>query len=248
MPDGLDRDTAELDLQVALGTRLLFLAGWAAPETVRAWGRAHELCNRTGNTEHLAAVLWGQGVVQYNSGDLATALETAKQALDLAEGRDDLGEIIRAHRALGNILTHLARFDQARWHLEQTAAIGGGAGAETFASHAYDPVITSRTYLARCLLHCGYPDQCSRLLDQALAEAERSVHLPTIGFVLVPDSRARATSGASADLTQIALKRLVPLAREQGYAQWLGMAVALDGWVKAIEGDCDFGCAAIAKA
>ena len=28
-----------------------------------------------------------------------------------------------------------------------------------------------------CLLHCGYPDQCSRLLGQALAEAERAIDL-----------------------------------------------------------------------
>jgi class 3 adenylate cyclase/tetratricopeptide (TPR) repeat protein len=246
LPEGLERDTAELDLQMALGTRLLFLAGWVAPAAVRAWARARELCDRTGNTEHLAAVLWGQGVVQYNSGDLALALETAKQALDLAEGHGHLGEIVRAHRTLGNILTHLARFKEARWHLEQTAIIGGGAGAETFAGHAYDPVITSRTYLARCLLHCGYPDQCSRLLDQALAEAERLVHLPTIGFVLFQTVEL-GYERRQPDLTQMALKRLVPLAREQGYAQWLGMAVALDGWVKAIEGDCDFGCGAISQ-
>jgi tetratricopeptide (TPR) repeat protein len=246
LPDGVDRDTAELDLQVFLGTRLLFLAGWTAPEAVRAWARAHELCNRTGNTEHLAAVLWGQSVVQYNSGDFAKALETVKQALDLAEGGDHLGEIVRAHRGLGMINTHLARFEQARWHLEQIAVIGSRAPADTFADQAYHPVITSRTYVARCLLHCGYPDRCSRLLNQALAEAERLVHLPTMGFVLFQTVEL-GYEQRQPDLTQIALERLVPLAREQRYAQWLGMAVALDGWVKATEGDCDRGCAAISE-
>jgi tetratricopeptide (TPR) repeat protein len=208
--------------------------------------RAHELCDRTGNTEHLAAVLWGQGVVQYNSCDFAKALETTKQALDLAEGRDHLGEIVRAHRTLGHILTHLARFEQAQWHLEQAAVIGGRAGAETFAGQAYHPVITSRTYLARCLLHCGYPDQSSRLLDQALAEAERSRHLPTIGFVLFQTVEL-GYEQRQPDLTQTALERLIPLARDQRYSQWLGMAVALNGWVKATQGDCDVGCAAISE-
>ena len=149
-----------------------------------------------------------------------------------------------AHRTLGHILTHLARFDEARWHLEQTAAIGARAGAKTFAGHAYEPISTSRTYLARCLLHCGYPDQCSRLLDQALAEAEESTHLPTIAFVLF-QAIELGYERREPQITQNALNRLVPVAREQGYAQWLAMAVALDGWVKATEGEWEAGCVEI---
>jgi predicted ATPase len=145
---------------------------------------------------------------------------------------------------LGHALTHVARFDEARWHLEQTAIIGAQAGAETFAGHAYDPVITSRTCLARCLLHCGHADQSSQLLDRALAEAERSAHLPTIAYVLLQAIRF-GYEGRQPQVTQSALKRLVPLAREKGYFQWLAMAVALDGWVKVIEGEHENGCAKI---
>ena len=100
-PEGAERDTAELDLQVALGTRLMSLAGWTAPEVVRAWARARELCHRTGDTERLATVLWGQSTFQYLSADLVTALETATQALNWAEGRDHLKEIVIGHRPWG---------------------------------------------------------------------------------------------------------------------------------------------------
>jgi predicted ATPase len=189
-------------------------------------------------------VLWGQSVVQYLSADLATAVQTAEQALDWAEGRGNLKQIVIAHRSLGNVLTHLARFEQARWHLEQTAAIGAEAGPGIFAGHALEPVITSRTYLARSLLHCGYPDQCSDLLDRALAEAERSAHLPTIAFVLFQIAEL-GYERRRPDSTRIALERLMPLAREQGYPEWLAMAVALAGWVKATQGGCEAGCAEI---
>jgi hypothetical protein len=244
LPEGADRDAAELDLQIAMGTRLMALAGWTAPEVVRAWTRARELCDRTGNVERLATVLWGQWVVQHLGADLARGIDTAAQALDWAKGRGQLREIVIAHRSLGHALTHVARFDEARWHLEQTAIIGAQAGAETFAGHAYDPVITSRTCLARCLLHCGHADQSSQLLDRALAEAERSAHLPTIAYVLLQAIRF-GYEGRQPQVTQSALKRLVPLAREQGYFQWLAMAVALDGWVKVIEGEHENGCAKI---
>jgi tetratricopeptide (TPR) repeat protein len=246
LPEGLERDTAELELQMAMGTRLMSLEGWTAPGVVRAWTRARELCDRTGDAERLATVLWGQCVVQYLSADLAPALKTAVQALEWAEGRGQLREVVIAHRTMGHVLTHLARFEQARWHLEQTAAVGATAGAETFAGHAYEPVITSRTYLARCLLHSGYPDRCSDLLDQALVEAKRLAHLPTIAFVLF-NTVELGYERRQPEITRIALVSLVPLAREQGYAQWLAMAGALDGWVKATEGDCDVGCAAISQ-
>jgi tetratricopeptide (TPR) repeat protein len=244
LPEGLYRDMAELDLQVAMGTRLMSLRGWTAPEVVRTWARARELCDRTGDVERLATVLWGQCVVQYLSADFPTALETASEALEWAEGRDHLKEKIIGHRTLGHILTHLARFEQARWHLEQTATLGVKAHEGTFVGHAYEPVITSRTYLARCLLHCGYPDQCSRLLDQALAEAERMVHLPTIAFVLFQTVEL-GYERRQPEMTQIGLKRLIPLAREQGYEQWLAIAVALEGWIKTTEGESEAGCLGI---
>ena len=246
LPDGVDRDTAELDLQVAIGTRLMSLRGWTAPEVVRAWARARELCNRTGNTGRLATVLWGEWVVQFLSASLNTALETAEKALDQAEGRGQLREIIIAHRSLGHVLTHLARFELARWHLEQTEALGTRAGAGTFADHTYDPVITSRTCLARCLLHSGHPDQSSRLLGRAGAEAERSTHLPTIAYVLLQAIRL-GYERRQTELTRTALARLVPLAREQGYVQWLAMAVALEGWVTATDGEYEAGCGAIRR-
>jgi predicted ATPase len=47
------------------------------------------------------------------------------------------------------------------------------------------------------------------------------------------------------EVTQVALRRLVPLAREQGYAQWLAMAMALGGWIKATEGEYETSCAEI---
>ena len=114
----------------------------------------------------------------------------------------------------------------------------------TFAGHAYDPVITSRTYLASASSPCGYPDQCQRLLDQAVAEAERFVHLPTIAFVVFQIVEL-GYERRQPEITRIGLKRLVPLAREQGYAQFVAMAIALEGWIKATEGEYEAGCAKI---
>ena len=60
LPEGDDRDRAELEFQTALGTQLMPLRGWAAPEVERAWSRARELCGRLGDEERLPQGAWGQ--------------------------------------------------------------------------------------------------------------------------------------------------------------------------------------------
>jgi class 3 adenylate cyclase/tetratricopeptide (TPR) repeat protein len=244
LPPGRERDLFELDLQIALGTRLMALSGWTAPDVVRAWTRARGLCELSGDTERRATVLWGQSVVQYVGADFATAVQTGEELLHFARARGQLVELVIAHRTLGHILTHISRFDQARWHLEQTAAIGARAEAGTFAGHAYEPVVASRTYLARCLLHSGWPEQSAQLLERALAEADRLAHLPTVAFVLLQVIEL-GYERRQPELTRAAVERLIPLAREQGYSQWLAMAVAMEGWLTALAGEPGAGCAAI---
>jgi class 3 adenylate cyclase len=244
LPPGRERDLFELDLQIALGTRLTALSGWTAPDVVRAWTRARELCELSGDTQRRATVLWGQSVVQYVGADFATAVQTGEELLHFARARGQLVELVIAHRTLGHILTHIARFEQARWHLEQTAAIGARAEAGTFAGHAYEPVVASHTYLARCLLHSGWPEQSAQLLERALAEADRLAHLPTVAFVLLQVIEL-GYERRQPELTRAAVERLIPLAREQGYSQWLAMAVAMEGWLTALAGEPGAGCAAI---
>ena len=244
LPEGDERDRAELELQTALGTHLMPLLGWAASEVEKAWTRARELCERLGDRQRLLKVLWGQTTVQYLRSRLDQALETATELLRQGRERDDLRAITIGHRSSGHILTHLARFGLARRHLEQASEFGARAGASAFADHVYDPVITGRTYLARCLLHSGYPDQSVATLADAVGTAERSGHLPTLGFAVFQAAEL-GFERRDPRAARAALDRLIPLAREQGYTLWLAMADALHGWVSAEDGEDDAACAAV---
>jgi len=44
LPETPDRAQQELDLQAALGPALMVTKGFAAPQVVRAYARARELC------------------------------------------------------------------------------------------------------------------------------------------------------------------------------------------------------------
>jgi predicted ATPase len=176
--------------------------------------------------------------------ELDAALKTAAELVRRGEEREDLRAATLGHRALGVALTHLARLAEGQRHLEQAIAFGSRAGTGSFVDHVYDPVITSRPYLARCLLHAGYPDQHERLITRTIDEAERSGHAPGLGFVLFQaaelDVECRDPRAARARLD-----RLIPLARVGSFALWQAMARAIDGWIMAEEGEHTGACAMI---
>jgi predicted ATPase len=51
LPERRERDRQELALQIALGTPLIAVHGYAAPETGRAYDRARALCERLGDVD-----------------------------------------------------------------------------------------------------------------------------------------------------------------------------------------------------
>jgi class 3 adenylate cyclase len=184
LPEGDERDQAELEFQVALGTHLMPLRGWAAPEVERAWSRARPLAERLGDDERLRRVLWGQCTVEHNRCDLGAAQRTAEELVRRGQARGDLRASTFGYRSMGCVLAHAASFEEARRALEKAAEVGARAGPAAFTDHVYDPVVTSRAYLARCLLHAGYPDEHERVLARALVDTAASGHAPALGYVL----------------------------------------------------------------
>ena len=60
--DASARVEREIDLQIALGGVLIAAKGHAAPETGRAYARAHDLCRQVGNSGRLFPLLFGRWV------------------------------------------------------------------------------------------------------------------------------------------------------------------------------------------
>ncbi len=97
-------------------------------------------------------------------------------------------------------------------------------------------LVTRGAYLARCLLHMGYPDQHARVLARALVDTTASGHPPALGYVLFQAAEL-GVEARDPHTARVQLERLIPLAREKGYALWLTMAEAIEGWCLAEEGE-----------
>jgi predicted ATPase len=58
---------------MALGSQLMTVKGWAAPEVERAYARARTLCQGVGDTPQLFPALWGLWLFSWGRGEVSQA-------------------------------------------------------------------------------------------------------------------------------------------------------------------------------
>ena len=110
LPDTPERTQQELALQIALGAPLMATKGFAAPEVEKAYARARELCQLTGETPHLFPILRGLCEFYELRAEYQTAQELGEQLLALAQRQPDPALLLVAHQVLGDTLLCLGEF------------------------------------------------------------------------------------------------------------------------------------------
>jgi predicted ATPase len=123
LPENVERDRRELELQLAIGPALTAVKGFAAAETERAYTRARELCARLGDSLELSPVLFGLWVMYLVRGELRRAHEVAEGLLQLAQSAHDPELRLYAQIALGHTVLWMGGFIPAKEHLESAIAI-----------------------------------------------------------------------------------------------------------------------------
>jgi class 3 adenylate cyclase len=177
LPDSC-RAQQELSLQQALGTTLIALRGYAAPEVEHAYTRARDICEQLGEPVQLFFALNGLRSVYMLRAEQGRAYELGEQMLRMAQSGNDPALLVVAHGGLGLTSVEMGRFSAAREHLETALSLyererprsaGAPTWAQAGASGLDDAVIFHLSYLAISLWVLGYP-------DQALKEAMRRSH------------------------------------------------------------------------
>jgi class 3 adenylate cyclase len=87
LPQRIERDRTELDLQLLLAEALMADKGWTSPETRPCYDRARELCDRLGDTEALFPVLYGQFSHHLSRGRRSARSRAAGVAIDRGDRR-----------------------------------------------------------------------------------------------------------------------------------------------------------------
>ena len=98
LPNGLDKDRLELDLQLALAPCLIATQGPASTLAMATFSRARELCERLGDPPEYLHVMFWLATAAVIRGELVRANETVVDLIALAEGRNDRSALLNARR------------------------------------------------------------------------------------------------------------------------------------------------------
>ncbi|MFN2566416.1 MAG: AAA family ATPase [Gemmatimonadaceae bacterium] len=237
LPESTERDRRELKLQIALGTALVAIKGYAAPDVERAYGRARELCRLMDEPPELASVLFGLFVYYLVVPSFRTAFELGDEMLTIAE-RTGSGAL-RVQGLLMHGMTAFWRGDleSGAAELEQgIATYDEHREAIRGTTHLFDHGVGCRRYHAATLWLLGYPDRALRRSEEALADARAMAHPLTLASALSFASMLRHFR-RELEATQETAAATVACTREYVITFWLGFAAAVHGWALAMRAD-----------
>ena len=245
LPDSPERIQRELLLQLALGSALITIKGWAALEVERALTRARELCERLNDPPELLPVLFLQFSMYFLRDALRTAYALAEQLLRQAQSAHDPAPVMYANIALGDSSFQMGKLLLAREYLEKATEIYDADRHRTLIFRfGVDAGVNSLCYLALTLWHLGYADQALKRANEALTLA-RELSQPqslafATGFVgtLRQSRREARAAQETADI-------LIALSAEHGFILWLAGATIRRGWAMVEQGRSEDGMAQI---
>jgi len=243
LPDSTERLQQELLLQTTLASAYIAVKSGAAPEVERAYLRARELCQQTGDTTQLILVLGGLRRHYAQRAEYQRVRELGEQLLHLAQRQQDPVALLEAHLGLGLNLWDLGELREARTHLEQGIALYDRQQDRSLAfRHGRDPGVTSRYAAALVLWLLGYPSQALQRSQEAIHLAQELSHAYSMALALywaAECHRYRREDQAAHKCVEAA----IALATEQGFTQYVVRGTILRGGVLAAQGQGEAGIA-----
>ena len=236
LPNTPGRQRQELEFCSALGALLRFIKGYAAPETGYVFARARELWEELGSPSELLQVVYGQSVYHMVRGELDVARRLGEDLLRLSYQRNDSRGLVLGHSISGASLMLAGRFALSRSHLEELLALYDPILHRTLVHQAGSHPLMSQAYLGLVLLCLGYPDQALARGTEAIAEARRLAHPPSLAVSLAFGAMQLSLLGDDAVFRESA-DELIAVAIEQDFPLWRAAGKIFHGWAKAQNGD-----------
>jgi class 3 adenylate cyclase/predicted ATPase len=237
MPDLPERQRQELEFYNALGTVLLAVKGWTAPETGHAYARAQELWEQLGSPAEFLRVPYGRARYLAGRGELDLAQRLGEDLLRLSRQRNDIAGLVLGHTVYGGILMFAGRFALSRSHCEEVLALYDPVSHRSLVHQiGVYPQVTSQGHLGIDALCLGFPDHGLALSRKAVVQARGLDHPASLASSLAVDGLLLALVEDNAALKESA-DQLVAVTTEQGFAFWGSLGTIYRGWVKVTNGD-----------
>jgi len=233
LPDGPGRWQRELDLQIALGAALTVTDGFAAASVGKGIDRARALAEQIDQPEHLVPLTHVQWAFHATRSERKLALSLAKQIEKIGEARNDILVQLRGRRLAGWTHCYLGEFVAGRALLEQCYDLRHLAGRTSGGGLAEDPYASMLGQFAVALMYLGHIDQAKSRLNEALSEARRLRHSPTLAIVLlfaVVCAHVIEVTTCSPEM-QLRAEELLVLSTDHGFAHLCSLATVFSRMV-----------------
>jgi DNA-binding winged helix-turn-helix (wHTH) protein/tetratricopeptide (TPR) repeat protein/energy-coupling factor transporter ATP-binding protein EcfA2 len=230
LPDGPERDEAELLAQMTLGPALVATRGFASPEVEAAYTRAHELSVVLDRPHELALVLHGLAAVAEFRARYHRSEALLTRILEL--GISELA--LEAHELLACSTFHQGAAGRALGYAERGLAIYDEAADHTYlAPYGEHPAVACHDWAALALWFLGRPDSALDHAEQARALATAHPYsLASAEVQLAYLYQYRGEAGSTLRWAEQALAT----ASEHGFPIRAAQAAILGGWALAVSG------------
>lgn len=241
------RTRLELRVYLTLGGIYAEYRGFSSAECGDAYTTALELCRELGDAPEIFSVLSGVGSFEITRANFGKCRALAEECLSRAAQQLARPPFIMGHLLLGGTLFLTGEFTAARKHLEEALLLYEqeqmSRGKQVL--YVQDQKSTGLCYLALTLTTLGYLDSGLRAGETGLSHSQALGGPHTINFSLCylaalhhfrRDPR-RALRRATESLE---------LAREQGFATWIGVSQMIRGEALVSNGEREEGLKEIA--
>jgi class 3 adenylate cyclase/predicted ATPase len=244
LPNTPERFEREIAFLTTLGPALIATKGYAAPEVLAAYDRAHALSQQVGNSEQLPMILFGLFAFYVVRADHEKALALGKNLLALAEIAKDRALLVESHNALGLIFFFRGEFATAHQHLERCLSLYDPKrhGTLSFSYAGQDPGVTACVFSAWAAQALGRSDHALERKQTALNSAEQLSHPYSLAYaqgISAAVHQFRKEAELAHDIAQVGLG----MATEHGFRFWSAFQTILLGWVLVDRGKANNGIA-----
>jgi len=244
LPESEQRDRQELVAQTAIGTPLMSVHGYAAPETGAAYSRAHLLTQRLGDRGGLYATLSGQFSYHFVRGDQAMMRQLTQEATTTADSLSDDSLRLVGLRLAGLSALHFGEFEEAKTALETIVRSYDASKHRLPPDHyVHDPKLYALGYLAVILWIQGYPDKARQWSAAAIDYAAELNHANMSAFARVYGGAGLYELLRDTSTVRSHADAIIELAEQHSLHYFQLSGIILRGWLMAWDGDVTQGTA-----
>lgn len=233
LPPSTHRDSQEISLQLALGTTLNALAGYAATATRQAYARAQELADKVGGNDEQFRTLSGMWITT----DHAHASEITELLIRLAEASRKPKQLAMAYFSKMVARIQVSPYHETIRLAEKVVALCKDVDTnECVAIYGENPLSGALSFQALVLWHMGFAEQAGKASDAAVAEARRAKfpHGLCMALSFAGHHYRRVCQPEQVEMLG---RELEQLAAQQHMELWRYAAAPLTGWARAAQGD-----------